>query len=191
MNSKDQSSQKKAGNQTIFERSCMNLVINLFDKIESGRLTFRLPDGSLRHFGDRNSPHHAHMIIHDYHFFKDAVLGGDVGLGEAYMKGLWDADDIPSLFSILIRNRHALDNGHMATAWLMRQKDRILHKLRANTLIGSRRNIGEHYDLSNDFFQTFLDPTMLYSCGLYRSENDTCEDAQHYKIQSIDRKSVV
>jgi len=85
----------------------------------------------------------------------------------------------------LIKNRQALANGNMTTAWLLRQKDRLMHALRANTLIGSRRNIGEHYDLSNDFFQTFLDPTMLYSCGLYRGESDTCEDAQRRKLQSI------
>jgi len=170
---------------TIFDRSCMNLVINLFNKIETGSLTFYLPDGSTRHFGDKNSPLHAQMTIHDYRFFKDAVLGGDVGLGEAYMKGFWDTDDIPALFSVLIKNRQALANGNMTTAWLLRQKDRLMHALRANTLIGSRRNIGEHYDLSNDFFQTFLDPTMLYSCGLYRGESDTCEDAQRRKLQSI------
>ena len=170
---------------TIFDRSCMNLVINLFNKIETGSLTFYLPDGSTRHFGDKNSPLHAQMTIHDYRFFKDAVLGGDVGLGEAYMKGFWDTDDIPALFSVLIKNRQALANGNMTTAWLVRQKDRLMHALRANTLSGSRRNIGEHYDLSNDFFQTFLDPTMLYSCGLYQDESDTCEDAQRRKLQSI------
>jgi cyclopropane-fatty-acyl-phospholipid synthase len=163
----------------------MNLVINLFNKIETGGLTFYLPDGSARYFGDKNSSFQAQMTINDYRFFKDAVLGGDVGLGEAYMKGFWDTDDIPALFSVLIKNRQALANGNMTTAWLVRQKDRLMHALRANTLIGSRRNIGEHYDLSNDFFQTFLDPTMLYSCGLYRGESDTCEDAQRRKLQSI------
>lgn len=174
---------------TIFDRSCMNLVINLFNKIETGGLTFYLPDGSTRYFGDKNSPLQAQMTIHDYRFFKDAVLGGDVGLGEAYMNGLWDTDDIPALFSVLIKNRPALANGNMTTAWLVRQKDRLMHALRANTLIGSRRNIGEHYDLSNDFFQTFLDPTMLYSCGLYRDKSDTCEDAQRRKLQSIIEKA--
>jgi cyclopropane-fatty-acyl-phospholipid synthase len=185
--------QKTPRNQlpTIFERSCMNLVINLFDKIEAGGLTFHLPDGSGRHFGDQRSPLQARMMIHDYRFFKDAVLGGDVGLGEAYMKGLWDSDDIPLLFSVLIKNRWALANGHMTTAWLARQKDRLLHTLRANTLGGSRKNIGEHYDLSNDFFRTFLDPTMLYSCGLYQGENDTCEDAQRHKLQSIIEKAQI
>jgi cyclopropane-fatty-acyl-phospholipid synthase len=174
---------------TIFERSCMNLVLSLFDKINTGSLTFQLPDGSTRHFGDKNSPYQAQMTIHDYRFFKDAVLGGDVGLGEAYMKGLWDTDDIPLLFSVLIKNRWALANGNMTTAWLARQKDRLWHTLHANTIGGSRKNIGEHYDLSNDFFQTFLDPTMLYSCGLYCSEGDTCEDAQHHKMQKIIEKA--
>ena len=170
---------------TIFDRSFMNLVINLFNKIETGSLTFDLPDGSTRNFGDKNSSLQAQITIHDYRFFKDVVLGGDVGLGEAYMKGLWDTDDIPALFSVLIKNRQALANGNMTTAWLVRQKDRLMHAFHANTLIGSRRNIGKHYDLSNDFFQTFLDPTMLYSCGLYRGESDTCEDAQRRKLQSI------
>jgi cyclopropane-fatty-acyl-phospholipid synthase len=93
------------------------------------------------------------------------------------------------LFSVLIKNRQALANGNMTTAWLVRQKDRLVHALHANTLIGSRRNIGKHYDLSNDFFQTFLDPTMLYSCGLYSGESDTCEDAQRRKLQSIIEKA--
>jgi cyclopropane-fatty-acyl-phospholipid synthase len=167
----------------------MTLVIRLFDKIETGGLILILPDGSDHHFGDNNSSLQARMIIHDYRFFKDAVLGGDTGIGEAYMKGLWDTDDIPLLFSVLIKNRRALANGHMSTAWLKRQKDRLVHALRANTLVGSRRNIGEHYDLSNDFFKTFLDPTMQYSCGLYRDESEACEDAQRRKLQSIINKA--
>ena len=185
------SSQNIARNEapTLFEQACKNIVFNLFDKMKTGCLIFYLPDGSTQIFGDRNSPEQVSMKIHHYCFFKDAVLGGDVGLGEAYMKGFWDTEDIPSLFSVLIKNRRELSNGNVATAWFMRQKDRLLHMLRANTLIGARRNIGDHYDLNNDFFQTFLDPTMLYSCGLYESDKDTCEDAQHHKIQTIIEKA--
>lgn len=174
---------------SIFERTCMNLVTNLFDKIEQGGLAMRMPDGAERRFGERLSPLQARMTISDYSFFKDAVLGGDIGLGEAYMKGLWETDDIVLLFSVLIRNRRALANGHLTTAWLARQKDRVMHALRANTPPGSRKNIGEHYDLSNDFFSTFLDPTMLYSCGLYKNESDSCEDAQRRKLHAIIAKA--
>ena len=134
-----QSPQQLARNPlpTIFERSCMHLVINLFNKIEAGGLTFYLPDGSKRYFGDKQSALQAQMTIHDHRFFKEAVLGGDVGLGEAYMKGLWDTDDIPTLFSVLIKNRRALSNGNMATAWLARQRDRLMHTMHANTLTDS------------------------------------------------------
>lgn len=174
---------------TFFERACTNVVINLFEKIEKGGLTCRFPDGSERHFGDRNSQLQARMTINDHGFFKEAVLGGDIGLGEAYMKGLWDTDDIPRLFSVLIKNRQALADGHLVTAWLMLQKDRLMHALRANTIIGSRKNIGEHYDLNNDFFKTFLDPTMLYSCGFYQTKDNTCEEAQLGKIHRIIEKA--
>ncbi len=170
---------------TIFERTCKHLIINLFDKIQTGGLTLDLPDGKTRHFGDLNAALQARMVIRDNRFFKETVAGGAVGLGEAYMKGLWDTDDIPELFKLFIANRAVMANGYPAMAWLGRQKNRILHALRANTIFGSRRNIGDHYDLSNAFFQTFLDPTMLYSCGVYEGENDTCRDAQICKLQRI------
>ncbi len=190
MKTKPRSPRKKTRNPltTLFERSCIRPVISLFEKIKTGGLILTLPDGSERHFGDRNTTLQARMEVHDDRFFKEVVLRGDIGLGEAYMRGLWDTDDIPLLFSVLIKNRRVLANGHMATAWLARKKNRLLHTLRANTLMGSRKNIGEHYDLSNDLFKTFLDPTMQYSCGLYRDENDSCEDSQHRKMQSIIKK---
>ncbi len=174
---------------TLVDRVCRKIVFGVFDKMKTGGLTFQLPDGRIRHFGDRNAPDQATMTIHDDRFFRDAVVGGDVGLGEAYMNGWWDTTDLPALFRLFIKNRRELLNGNVATAWLLRQKDRLLHLLRANTPIGSRRNIGEHYDLSNDFFQLFLDPTMIYSCGLYTSDKDTCQEAQRRKIQTIIEKA--
>lgn len=174
---------------TIFERTCKNLIINLFGKIQTGGLTVELPDGKTRLFGDVSASLQARMLIGDNRFFKETVLGGDVGLGEAYMKGFWDTDDLPMLFKLFIANRETLADGYPVTAWLERQKNRIIHALRANTIFGSRRNIGDHYDLSNEFFQTFLDPTMLYSCGVYEGENDSCQDAQIQKLHRIIEKA--
>ncbi len=189
MNKNQKQETPRQDTPSLFEKSCMNLVFRLFDKMHTGGLTLRLPEGQVHHFGDRTSSQQAVMTIHDYRFFKDAVIGGDVGLGEAYMQGLWDADDISALFGVLVKNRKTLSDGNLATAWMMRQKDRLIHALRANTPAGSKKNIGKHYDLSNDFFQTFLDPTMLYSCGLYEGDGDTCEAAQHRKIRRIIEKA--
>jgi cyclopropane-fatty-acyl-phospholipid synthase len=166
----------------------MRSFLKLLEGIRTGGLWLRMPDGSRRYFGDRESPLQGEMTLYDYSFFRKTVLGGDVGLGEAYVAGIWDTEDIPTLFSILIRNRRALVNGYPVTAWLARRKNRIVHALRANTARGARKNIEAHYDLSNDLFQTFLDRRLLYSCGIYADGLESCEDAQERKIEEIIRK---
>ncbi|MGB4219806.1 MAG: hypothetical protein WBJ50_00890, partial [Smithellaceae bacterium] len=82
---KDKRRTSEGRQPTFFERACTKVVINLFDKIEQGGITCRFPDGSKRHFGDINSRQQARMTINDHRFFRQAVLGGDIGLGEAYM----------------------------------------------------------------------------------------------------------
>src|SRR6202012_1790924 len=64
----------------------------------------------------------------------------------------------------------------------------LRHRLRSNTLAGSRRNIEAHYDLSNDFFRLFLDPSMMYSCAYFERAGDSLETAQFQKLDRICRK---
>ena len=64
----------------------------------------------------------------------------------------------------------------------------VRHRLRPNTISGSRRNIAAHYDLSNDFFRQFLDREMLYSCAVFERETDSLESAQKNKLDRICRK---
>ncbi|PKN53194.1 MAG: SAM-dependent methyltransferase [Deltaproteobacteria bacterium HGW-Deltaproteobacteria-13] len=170
---------------TRLQKFSMSILFRLLQRMKYGRLTLILPDHCEKHFGDPVSPDSTRIEIHDYRFFTDFVLGGTVGLGESFMEGIWDTKDIPALFRVLIRNRSMLTDGSPVTSWLSRQKNRLFQFVRENTLTGSRKNIRDHYDLSNEFFQLFLDPTMLYSCGIYSSENDTCQDAQANKIKRI------
>lgn len=163
----------------------MPILLHLLRKINAGSLTIFFPEGRQEHFGDMTSSLSAEMTIHDYRFFSDFILRGVVGLGESFMAGVWDTKDIPALFRVFIKNRQVLSGGYPGTAWLLRQKNRLVHFARENTLIGSRKNIQYHYDLSNEFFQKFLDPSMLYSCGIYQSDSDSCADAQKNKIKSI------
>lgn len=176
---------------SIFQKVCMSLIFSFLSKISIGGITVSLPDNKVTHFGDRLSPIHGDITVHDYRFFSDIVLDGDIGLGESYMEGMWDTKDLPGLFGIFIKNRDFLSNGYPATAWIMRQKNKLFHFLRANTLMGSRKNIRSHYDLSNDFFRLFLDPSMTYSCGIYLSEKDSLEDAQMNKLRSMIRKAQI
>ena len=176
---------------SLFQKACMKLILNFLSKITKGGIAVSLPDNNVMHFGDRLSPIQGDITIHDYRFFSDIVLDGDIGLGEAYMEGVWDTKDLPGLFGIFVRNRDALSNGYPATAWIVRQKNKLSHFLRANTLMGSRKNIRSHYDLSNDFFRLFLDPSMTYSCGIYLSDSDSLEDAQMNKLRSMIRKAQI
>ena len=147
---------------SLFQKMCMKLIFSFFNKITEGGITVTLPDSKVKHFGDMSSPNQGDITIHDHRFFSDIVLGGDIGLGEAYMGGAWDTKDLPALFSIFIKNRDVLRNGYPATAWIVRQKNKLSHFLRANTLVGSRKNIRSNYDPSNDLLSMFLDPSMTY-----------------------------
>jgi len=176
---------------TITQNICKTIIFRLLQKIRIGHLTVFLPDGQKEQFGERSSPLSADMTISDYRFFSDVVLRGDVGLGESFMQGMWNTSDITGLFRLFIKNRNSLKEGYPAASWLLGQTSRLVYNPRRNTPAGSRENIQQHYDLSNEFFQKFLDPSMLYSCGIYSSEKDSCEAAQKNKINSIIEKAQI
>ena len=176
---------------TVTQKICRTIIFQLLKKIRVGYLTICLPDGQQEYFGDKRSNLSADINVSDYRFFPEVVLRGDVGLGESFMQGMWDSSDIPCLFRLFIRNRQTLKEGYPAAAWLFSQKNRLFYNPKKNTPVGSRENIQQHYDLSNEFFQKFLDSSMLYSCGIYSSENDSCEAAQKNKINSIIEKAQI
>ncbi|GGA78249.1 cyclopropane-fatty-acyl-phospholipid synthase [Arenimonas soli] len=121
-------------------------------------------------------------------FYRAAAAQGSVGVGEAYMDGLWRCDDLVALVRLLVVNRDRLDAMETGLArfggWLLRG----WHALRRNTRAGSRRNIAAHYDLGNDLFKLFLDESMMYSSAIFADEDETLEVAQWRKLERICRK---
>ena len=114
------------------------------------------------------------MRVLDWNFFKRCVLFGDVGFGEAYVDGDWDTDDITAVISwfiLNVENSPAMSGsrGRQLLVNLLGKYNRALHLLRPNSVTTSRRNIREHYDLGNDFYKLFLDPTMTYSSAYFRN----------------------
>jgi cyclopropane-fatty-acyl-phospholipid synthase len=98
------------------------------------------------------------------------------------MDGDWRADDLAAFVGLVLRNQSVLSLESRLTEWL-NAGNNWLHRRRANTRDGSRRNIGAHYDLSNDLFRTFLDPSMAYSSGVYLRSVDTLAQAQQQKFE--------
>ena len=121
-------------------------------------------------------------------FYRAAAAQGSVGVGEAYMDGLWRCDDLVALVRLLVINRDRLDDMETGLArfggWLLRG----WHALRRNTRAGSRRNIAAHYDLGNDLFKLFLDDSMMYSSAIFAAGDETLEQAQWRKLERICRK---
>jgi cyclopropane-fatty-acyl-phospholipid synthase len=101
------------------------------------------------------------------------------------MHGAWDSDDLPGTIAFFIRNRPSLRDGQFGSSILARALEALRYLRRANTLAGSLRNIRRHYDLSNAFFQTFLDPTMAYSCAVFARAGEPLEVAQRRKYEAI------
>jgi cyclopropane-fatty-acyl-phospholipid synthase len=174
----------------LIERLFLKVIDGLLGKMQKGRLNMKLPDGRTRFYGpDGTQGQSSEICIHDYSFFSRVALHGEIGLGEAFMEGLWDSDDLKGVLNGFIENRKPLCDGNMVLSAISRGRNYRLHLSRSNSVAGSKENIAAHYDLSADFYRTFLDKTMTYSCGIFRSEDESLEDAQHNKIQSIIEKA--
>ncbi len=146
-------------------------------------------DGDARlSFGDSRSSLRATLRVQNRAFYRHAASGGSIGIAEAYMDGLWDCDDLTSLVRIMVLNRDARDRLEKGTARLALLFQRFCHRLHANTRSGSRRNIAAHYDLGNELYQLFLDPTLSYSCGFFTSPASTLEEASTAKFDMICKK---
>ncbi len=170
----------------LVERVCLKAVDRLLRNMDRGRLRVELSDGSSRTYGPGTGPlAEACIRVNDPALFSRVALHGEVGLGEAYVEGLWDSDDLAGVMRLLVANRTALAEGNMAVSALSRWRNFRLHLNRPNTLTGSRDNIEAHYDLSAEFYRTFLGETMTYSCALFAGPGDSLEQAQRAKLRSV------
>ena len=151
--------------------------------------SLRWTDGSdSQVFGDAASDLQAEITVVDQSFYWKLISGGEDGAGDAWVDGLWTSPDPVAVVRFAIRNLDSLEQGNRLSSFISRMLNRLAHLRRDNTVEGSRRNIHEHYDLSNDFFRLFLDKKMVYSSAIYEREETTLEDAQIEKIDRLCRK---
>lgn len=169
-----------------------SIVLNLLKDMDQGFLSLTLPSGERLEFGQKESSVRAGVRINNNAFFKKAVLFGDIGFGESYVDGDWDTDNITvviSWFLLNIDKSPAISGSRKAFAPVnvMKWLNRWFHVSRTNTMKTAKRNIADHYDLSNDFFKTFLDPSMTYSCAYFTDDAMSLEQAQTEKYDRLCR----
>ena len=170
-------------------------VLKLLESITQGELKVVLPDSGALHFGQSvrgeegaTSLHRAQLIVHDYSALSLALSRGDVGFGEGYMQGLWSTPDLTALLRLLIANREVLTRAVYGQWWSIAM-DQIKHMLRFNRKSQARKNIAAHYDLGNDFYRCWLDPSMSYSSALFDGTGcwERAVDLPRGQLRKIDR----
>jgi len=153
--------------------------------IRRGQLDLVLPDGQRAVYGGKEPGPSAVMHVRDWKVFKRIFSHGDIGLGEDYIRGLWDTQDLKNLMRVAVENIHAFED-FISGNTVYRTLFALKNKFRPNTCRGSRKNIHEHYDLGNDFYKLWLDESMTYSCALFRGDDSkSLREAQQDKYQRI------
>lgn len=161
-------------------------LLRALGRLYTGRLTVVLPNGEKRGFVGRSGTEggEAVLVLRRARAITRVLIGGDVGFAEAYIDGDWDSPDLSALFRLAERNRHVLGNGVDGLA-LSNFLRRLRKAVRANTRRGSQRNIAFHYDLGNDFYRLWLDPSMTYSSAFFERDDQSLADAQAVKYRRI------
>ena len=152
--------------------------------LQYGQLKIILPSGTaIEVVGPQPGPH-ATITIRRWSMLRRVLAAGDIGFAEGYLQADWTTPDLTAVIRLAAQNSKALApaiNGNL----MMRMVNRVGHLLKANTRHGSRRNIEAHYDLGNDFYETWLDASMLYSSAIFDSKTQTLEAAQRLKLDRI------
>jgi cyclopropane-fatty-acyl-phospholipid synthase len=159
------------------------IALKLLHRLKHGVLQLDLPDGRSLRFGE--GARTVTVAMRSWAPFGAIMKAGDIGFGESFIDGDWTTDDLPGLLELLARNRREID-ALIYGRWWGGMWHRLRHLFRRNTKAGSRRNIHAHYDIGNDFYRLWLDPSMTYSSALFGSEHGrSLQDAQTAKYRRL------
>ncbi|MEH6586357.1 MAG: cyclopropane-fatty-acyl-phospholipid synthase family protein [Halioglobus sp.] len=165
-----------------FARSMLTRVLS---RLEGGSLTIHEGDKT-EHFGDIQAQGvHAVVNVHDVAVYQEVLTGGVIGSGESYMQGHWTSPSLVDVIRLFCANMATMESMDARSSRLRQWFLRMFHRVNSNSLSGSQRNISAHYDLGNEFFKLFLDPTMMYSAAVYPSSDASLEEASLHKLDLL------
>jgi cyclopropane-fatty-acyl-phospholipid synthase len=164
----------------------LRLALQFARLTQAGKLNMVLPDGGTHHFEGKEPGPSATLIVHDPRMVAKLAFGGSLGLCEGYLEGMWDSPNVTDVLRFGTANEVAFDAMLRGKTWA-RFVSWAMHKLRPNTRKGAKRNIAEHYDLGNDFYAEWLDPSMTYSSAIFSPGITELRDAQDEKYRRLCR----
>jgi len=161
------------------------IVHGILSRMRHGELGVQMPNGQARVYRGPEPGPQASVIMHrPLRMLWKVSSGGALGLGESWLAGDWDSDDLAGFLRLLALNETAFGDTARPGA-LQRLLATIAHGRKRNTRKGSRRNIAAHYDLGNPFYAQWLDPGMTYSSAVFDQSEDSLEQAQQRKYDRI------
>ncbi|WP_084692953.1 SAM-dependent methyltransferase [Thalassomonas actiniarum] len=181
------------GKSGWFEQRCRNVVFKVLKQINYGSLEvieghnktqFGQSAGQIAP-GDSEQELSAKLVVHDPSIYRDLVLKGSIGAGEAYMAGKWSSPDLTAVIRIFARAQQMTDQLESGKNWFKRFQLVLLHWANRNNKAGAQKNIAAHYDLGNELYSRFLDPQMIYSSAIYPKPQASLSQAQQHKLETI------
>jgi cyclopropane-fatty-acyl-phospholipid synthase len=169
---------------TAADRAARAVLIRLLDHLHGGRLTVIESDGAVSVFGDPGEID-VTVRLRTAAVWREVATRASRGLGESYVDGWWSTDDLVGLVRLLVRNLEGFDEVRNRWNRATAPVADVARRLRPPSKRRDRREIAAHYDLGNDFFELFLDPTMAYSCGLFDGPDVTLQQAQEAKFDRL------
>jgi cyclopropane-fatty-acyl-phospholipid synthase len=160
-------------------------MLKQLEQLAYGNLTIEDNDHIYHFSGESRQDLCARFKVLDEQFYWYVAFGGSVGAGEAYINNYWQSDDLTSVMQLFALNQSMMDSMEGGLAKLTTPLKQGFHWLNKNTRKGSRSNIVAHYDLGNEFFKLFLDPTMMYSSGIFLQDNQSMHQASLNKLERI------
>lgn len=168
----------------MFAQFATDQFMRSLDNLEYGCLDLVTPDGRQRQFEGKKPGVTARLQVHDWRVATNLATKGDVGFAYDYQAGKWDTNNLENLISLGMMNDRSIGQ-YVFGSRIFEYIGNLSYKLRLNTLRGSRKNIHAHYDIGNEFYKLWLDPSMTYSSAIYRREHETLEQAQLNKYDRI------
>ncbi|MBP7146738.1 MAG: class I SAM-dependent methyltransferase [Acidobacteria bacterium] len=169
-------------------RLLANQVVRYLSFLEKGTLVVVFPDGSVRSFGRTPSPA-AELRIERGSFFRRVVLGGEIGLGDAYVRGEWRSPDPSAVLRVFIENEPILMAQRARPVWVTRLTNRVGFRVRAGTVLRRRRPMRGPFDLDYESLRPVLDETMSMTSGVWLDPAEDLEQAQRNRMQALIRKA--
>lgn len=181
---------EKKERPALLDSLARSSLFRMLGTLKGGTLTITETEGTTR-FGQSSedgSEVHAHIFVNNPLFYRKIVFGGSIGAGEAFMMDLWSSPNLTNVIRIVSRNLNTLDKIEGGLSGVSNAFQRLMHVFARNSFAGSKKNIGSHYDISNELFEYMLDSRMMYSSAIFPNTESSLETASEFKLKKIGEK---